>query len=150
MASSTLGTFLRAFTFGHVRQLDRVLDVALALSGGRRRPPERVCCRGSMSTASSARCSTCATAKGAANTQRGFRQSQAIRELIAKIPETDCVTIGDYPETGGAQIAETRLGDLRLIMRRTRLVGDQAELWLDWGHHAFATNRKVPLLVSRC
>ena len=27
---STLGTFLRAFTFGHVRQLDRVLDVALA------------------------------------------------------------------------------------------------------------------------
>src|SRR5690606_15123159 len=25
MAPSTLGTFLRAFTFGHVRQLDRVL-----------------------------------------------------------------------------------------------------------------------------
>src|SRR5512135_2199659 len=30
MAPSTLGTFLRAFTFGHVRQLDRVLGVALA------------------------------------------------------------------------------------------------------------------------
>ncbi|MGH2892266.1 MAG: hypothetical protein ACRDPM_03235, partial [Solirubrobacteraceae bacterium] len=30
MAPSTLGTFLRAFTFGHVRQLDHVLDVALA------------------------------------------------------------------------------------------------------------------------
>ena len=30
MAPSTLGTFQRAFTFGHVRQLDRVLDVALA------------------------------------------------------------------------------------------------------------------------
>src|SRR3954452_11196697 len=30
MAPSTLGTFLRAFTFGHVRQLDRVLDVTLA------------------------------------------------------------------------------------------------------------------------
>ena len=28
-APSTLGTFLRAFTFGHVRQLDRVLDQAL-------------------------------------------------------------------------------------------------------------------------
>ena len=27
MAPSTLGTFLRAFSFGHVRQLDRVLDV---------------------------------------------------------------------------------------------------------------------------
>ena len=30
MAPSTLGTFLRAFTFGHVRQVDRVLDQALA------------------------------------------------------------------------------------------------------------------------
>ena len=29
MAPSTLGTFLRAFTFGHVRQLDRVLGQAL-------------------------------------------------------------------------------------------------------------------------
>src|SRR5215211_3065931 len=29
VAPSTLGTFLRAFTFGHVRQLDRVLDQAL-------------------------------------------------------------------------------------------------------------------------
>jgi hypothetical protein len=28
-ARSTLGTFLRAFTFGHVRQLDRVLGEAL-------------------------------------------------------------------------------------------------------------------------
>ena len=30
MAPSTLGTFLRAFTFGHVRQLDQVLDRTLA------------------------------------------------------------------------------------------------------------------------
>src|ERR1019366_5893443 len=29
MAPSTLGTFLRSFTFGHVRQLDRVLGEAL-------------------------------------------------------------------------------------------------------------------------
>ncbi len=29
-APSTLGTFLRAFTFGHVRQLDRVLADCLA------------------------------------------------------------------------------------------------------------------------
>jgi hypothetical protein len=29
VAPSTLGTFLRAFTFGHVRQLDRVLDQTL-------------------------------------------------------------------------------------------------------------------------
>ena len=30
MAPSTLGTFLRAFTFGHVRQLDRVAETVLA------------------------------------------------------------------------------------------------------------------------
>ena len=32
MAPSTLGTFLRAFSFGHVRQLDRVLDRAICRS----------------------------------------------------------------------------------------------------------------------
>jgi hypothetical protein len=29
MAPSTIGTFLRSFTFGHVRQLDSVIDAAL-------------------------------------------------------------------------------------------------------------------------
>src|SRR5215211_7588902 len=29
MAPSTLGTFLRSFTFGHVRQLDRLLAAAI-------------------------------------------------------------------------------------------------------------------------
>jgi hypothetical protein len=29
MAPSTLGTFLRAFTFGHVRQLDRVAEMVM-------------------------------------------------------------------------------------------------------------------------
>ena len=33
-------------------------------------------------------------------------------------------------------------------MRRTRLVGKQAELWPDWRYHYFATNRTVPLLVA--
>jgi len=41
------------------------------------------------------------------------------------------------------------LGDWRLIVRRTRLVGAQAELWPDWRHHTFATNRTVPLLTAR-
>ena len=41
-APSTLGTFLRAFTFGHVRQLDRVLGRgADARVAGRRRPGRR-------------------------------------------------------------------------------------------------------------
>ena len=33
------------------------------------------------------------------------------------------------------------LGRQRLIVRRTRLVGAQAELWPDWRHFAFVTNR---------
>ena len=33
-------------------------------------------------------------------------------------------------------------------MRRTRLVGAQAELFPDWRHHCFATNRTVPTLVA--
>jgi hypothetical protein len=35
MAPSTLGTFLRSFTFGHVRQLDRVLGEVPRLARGR-------------------------------------------------------------------------------------------------------------------
>jgi hypothetical protein len=33
------------------------------------------------------------------------------------------------------------LGYQRLIVRRTRLLGAQAELWPDWRHFAFLTNR---------
>ena len=51
----------------------------------------------------------------------GVKQSKTVRALIAEIPDTDWVTVTDYPDTGEAQIAETRLGTLRLIVRRTRL-----------------------------
>jgi hypothetical protein len=78
----------------------------------------------------------------------GVKQSKQVRALIAEIPEEDWVAIEDYPETGEAQIAETQLGNWRLIVRRTRLIGDQAELWPDWRHHAFATNRTVPMLTA--
>ena len=78
----------------------------------------------------------------------GVKQSKQIRALIAEIPETDWIAVQDYPETGEAQIAETKLGGFRLIVRRTRLVGDQAELLPDWRHHSFATNRTVPTLVA--
>jgi hypothetical protein len=40
-----------------------------------------------------------------------------------------------------AQIAETTYAGRRLIVRRTRLVGAQAELWPDWRHFPFITNR---------
>ena len=47
----------------------------------------------------------------------------------------------DYTDGGAAQVAETTVGGRRLIVRRTRLVGPQAQLWPDWRHHAFVTDR---------
>jgi Transposase DDE domain group 1 len=226
MAPSTLGTFLRAFTFGHVRQLDQVLDRTLARAWETGAGPGGLPLvidldsfigevHGDQKQGASygytrqlgyhpivaVRADTgevlhIRNRKGKANTQRGasrfvdellarvrraghlgriviradsgfenhkqfktldrqgvefsigVKQSKTIRALIAVIPETDWVTIADYPDTGVAQIAETTLGDRRLIVRRTRLVGAQAELFPDWRHHAFATNRTVPMLIA--
>src|SRR4029450_6303822 len=42
MAPSTIGTFLRSFTFGHIRQLDRVAETVMGRGVGgwrRTRPP---------------------------------------------------------------------------------------------------------------
>lgn len=226
MAPSTLGTFLRAFTFGHVRQLDRVLDQSLARAWETGAGPQELPLvididsfigevhsdqkqgasygytrRLGYHPILAVRTDTgevlhIRNRKGKANTQRGSRrfvdeliarvrraghsgliviradsgfenhkqfkdfdrrgvefsvgvkQSKTIRALIALIPETDWVTVEDYPDTGEAQIAETKLGDWRMIVRRTRLTGAQAELFPDWRHHAFATNRTVPMLVA--
>ena len=71
----------------------------------------------------------------------GVRQQEHIKAAVAAIPEQDWQTLPDYPEGGEAQIAQTMLGHQRLIVRRTRLVAVQAELWPDWRHHAFFTNR---------
>jgi len=54
MAPSTLGTFLRAFTFGHVRQLDRVLAETIKRAWAAGAGPGALAWR-SRSTASSAR-----------------------------------------------------------------------------------------------
>jgi hypothetical protein len=226
MAPSTLGTFLRAFTFGHVRQLDRVLDVALARAWAGGAGPgdlplvididsfvgevygdqkqgaaygytHRLGYHPLLAVrADTGEVIHIRNRKGSANTQRGFerfidellarvrraghtgliviradsgfenhkqfkaldrdgvefsigvKQTKTVRALIAEIPEEDWIPVADYPETGQAQIAETTLGQFRVIVRRTRLVGDQAELWPDWRHHCFATNRTVPTLVA--
>jgi hypothetical protein len=66
--------------------------------------------------------------------------NKAIKAAIASIPEESWVGI-DYPDGGEAQVAETTYKDHRLIVRRTRLVGSQAQLWPDWRYHAFVTNR---------
>jgi hypothetical protein len=218
-APSTLGTFLRAFTFGHVRQLDRVLAESLrrAWSAGAGPGDERLIVdvdsfvgevygydkqgagygythkRGYhpivATRAGTGEVLHIRARKGSANTSRGalrfveeliprvrragatgskllradsgfwnakimarlqaagwlysigVRQQPRIKAAITAIPEQDWQTLKDYPEDGEAQIAQTMLGRQRLIVRRTRLVGAQAELWPDWRHFAFFTNR---------
>jgi len=222
-APSTLGTFLRGFTFGHVRQLDRVLAESLrrawaagAGPGGERLIVDVDSFVGEVyghdkqgagygytrklgyhpilaTRAGTGEVLHIRARKGSANTARGalrcveeliprleragatgprllradsgfwnkkimgrlqtagwtysigIRQQPHVKIAIEAIPELDWQPLADYPAGGEAQIAETKLGNQRLIVRRTRLVGAQAELWPDWRHHAFLSNRVEPL-----
>jgi hypothetical protein len=70
------------------------------------------------------------------------RQTRQVRAAIDGIDEAAWVDIDDTAG-GCAQVAETTLGkhQHRLVVRRTRLTGQQAQLWPDWRHHAFVTDR---------
>jgi len=224
-APSTLGTFLRAFTFGHVRQLDALLGEALvrAWRAGAGPGEERllvdvdsfvgpVCGRLKQGASFgytglrgyhpilATRADTrevlhIRLRKGSANTVKGMlrfteeliarvnragasgvkllradsgfwsnkvfarlekagwqysigvRMQKGIRQAIEAIDEEAWQTIPDYPQDGEAQIAETVHGGRRLIVRRTRLLGPQAQLWPDWRHFAFITNRSEELAL---
>lgn len=224
-APSTLGTFLRAFTFGHVRQLDRVLGEAFtrAWRAGAGPGDERLVVdvdsfvgevhgyekegvgfgytkrRGYhpllASRADTGEVLHVRLRKGQAASQRGvlrfaeeliarvaragasgeilFRADSAfwnnkliavlqnagwaysislrlqfwVKDAVAEIPEAAWQPLEDYPEDGEAQIAETIVGEKRLVVRRTRLVGPQAELWPDWRYFPFLTNRTDPLEI---
>src|SRR3984885_7902716 len=62
----------------------------------------------------------------------GVRMQKPVRGAVEAIDEDAWTKIADYPDDGEAQIAETTYGGQRLIIRRTRLLGKQAELWPDW------------------
>jgi Transposase DDE domain group 1 len=217
-APSTLGTFLRAFTFGHVRQLDALLGRSLERAWQAGAGPGagrlvidvdsfvgEVCGRLKQGASYgytrvlgyhpllATRADTRETLhirlrKGSANTQKGIKRF--VDELIARVERAGAsgvkllradsgfwntkvferleqagwqYSIGlrmiktvraavesiqedawqpiDYPDGGAAEIAETVYGTRRLIVRRTRLVGAQAELWPDWRHFCLITNR---------
>jgi hypothetical protein len=217
-APSTLGTFLRAFTFGHVRQLDKLLGEALVRAWRAGAGPGsgrlvvdvdsfvgEVCGRLKQGAAYgytrllgyhpilATRADTrevlhIRLRTGSANTQKGMlrfteeliarisragatgvkllradsgfwntkvfkrleqagwqysigvRMQQGIRQAVEAIAEDAWLTI-PYPDEGEAQIAQTSYRGRRLIVRRTRLLGPQAQLWPDWRHFAFITNR---------
>jgi hypothetical protein len=76
----------------------------------------------------------------------GVRMTKHVRRAVETIDEGSWQTI-EYPDEGEAQIAETTYGGRRLIVRRTRLVGPQAQLWPDWRHFAFLTNRTEDITI---
>jgi Transposase DDE domain group 1 len=71
----------------------------------------------------------------------GVRLQPHVRAAIERIDEAAWQTLADYPATSIAQIAETVLGDQRLIVRRVRTLNAQGELLPSWEHFPFATNR---------
>jgi hypothetical protein len=223
-APSTLGAFLRAFTFGHVRQLDKLLAESLQRAWKAGAGPGdgrlvidldsfvgEVCGYQKQGAAYgytrifgyhpilATRADTrealhIRLRKGSANTQRGIKRF--CEELIARIERAGATgskllradsgfwntkvfellekagwqySIGvrnikkvkaavetipegawqriDYPAGGEAQIAETVYAERRLIVRRTRLIGAQAELFPDWRQFAFITNRTEDITV---
>ncbi len=71
----------------------------------------------------------------------GVRMIKTVQASVEAIDEDAWTRVEDYPADGEAQIAETTYGGRRLIVRRTRLLGAQAELWPNWRHFCFLTNR---------
>ena len=153
MAPSTLGTFLRAFTFGHIRQLDAVIAESIrrawSMGAGPGAPG-----RGPRSTHAAGRCGVlllCPHRHLGAPRGGVFDHGEHQRPgegLHRAIDESAWLSIA-YPEGGMAQVAETtyvtgtrgRRREQRLVVRRSRLAdARQAALWPDWRHHAFVTN----------
>ena len=224
-APSTLGTFLRAFTFGHVRQLDRVLGEALtrAWQAGAGPGEGRLVIdvdsfvgevhgyqkqgaafgytrqRGYhpllATRADTREVLHIRLRKGSANTSRGMlrfcdeliarlaragatgpkllradsgfwsaktfarlakagwqysigvRLQPHVRAAVEQIDEEAWQTLEDYPPTSIAQIAETTLGEERLVVRRVRTLDQQGELLPSFEHFPFATNRADALAL---
>jgi hypothetical protein len=220
MAPSTVGTFLRAFSFGHIRQLDALSEGLLARAWAFGAGPEDapmtididstiqevygkqklgssygytgvlgqhplVATRADTGEVLHIRHRT-----GSANTGRGAQrfvreavgrvrragatgpltlradsgffskhviaacrdhgvrysitvnQNKAVVRAIEAIPEERWEPI-NYTLGGKAEVSECPYGDNhRLVVRRTRLTGKQAELFPSWRYHAFITDRE--------
>ena len=223
VAPSTLGTFLRSFTFGNVRQLDRLSEIALGQAWAAGAGPGAAALTLDLDStvaevhgdakqgaaygytrvlgyhpllatrADTGELLHVRMRKGSAHTARGasrfvtelvgrvrraggcgaltvradsgffshdlmatcrrhevrysitVRMNPRIRTIIAEISESSWVDI-DYTDTGIAQVAEAAYDGIRLIVRRTRILGPQAELFPDWRLHALVTDRGGEML----
>ena len=232
VAPSTVGSFLRSFTFGHVRQLDKAAELELARAWSVGAAPAvaemtvdldstvcevcgkakhgaccghtKVLCYHPLVAVRDDTCEVLHSRMRSGSSQRGndrfARETLArVRRLAAgsvvtvradagffsygmieavcahkarcsiTIPQNAKVKAANeaiddgactaipYTRGGEAQVAETtidtgRRGDkwsgpgggpakLRLIVRRSRLLGAQGELWPNWRYHSFVTDR---------
>ncbi len=73
----------------------------------------------------------------------GVTMRASVQALIAQIPDPDWEPVADYPDTGVCELAETILGEHRLIVRRVHLHAQEAqgELFSYWRYNAFIINR---------
>ena len=226
MAPSTIGIFLRAFSFGHIRQLDSAIDTALSRAWqlgagpGDNQPvidiDSTICeVHGSKKQGANFGYTKCRCyhpllavradtgeilharlRKGSANTSRGVKQfiaetiarvrragangeivirfdsgywsnatlvqlekldvryfmairagTKGIKGIIEAIDE-DAWSEIPYTPDGEAQVAETIYQNRRLVVRRTRLIGKQAELWPSWRYFGFLTNLSGPTVEA--
>jgi DDE family transposase len=138
MAPSTLGTFLRAFTFGHVRQLDAVLAEALrrawSLGAG---PGEQM-----VMDLDSTICEVCGKAKGGAG--YGYTQVLGYHPLLATRSDTGEVLHARL-RRGGANTSRGTVRFVEELVARVRRAGAAGELIMRFDS-GFWSNRTIATL----
>ena len=77
----------------------------------------------------------------------GVRMIKTVRAAVEAIDEDAWTTIATTPTRARRRSPRRRYGGRRLIVRRTRLLGAQAELWPDWRHFCFLTNRSEEIAL---
>jgi len=123
-APSTLGTFLRSFTWGHVAQLDKVLDQAItrAWSSGAGRGAKRVTI-----DVDSTICETYGLSKQGA--RFGHTKVRGYHPLLAMLAETSEV-LGVRLRGGNAHTGRGAAGFLTQVVNRVRRGGSSGEIVL--------------------
>jgi hypothetical protein len=139
MAPSTLGTFLRAFTFGHVRQLDAVLAEALrrAWSLGAGPGSEQM-----VMDLDSTICEVCGKAKGGAG--YGYTHVLGYHPLIATRSDTGEVLHARL-RRGGANTSRGTVRFVEELVARVRRAWATGELIMRFDS-GFWSNRTIATL----
>jgi Transposase DDE domain group 1 len=116
-APSTLGTFLRSFTWGHVNQLDRVLDESIARAWAAGAGPGD----GTVTIdVDSTICETYGLAKQGA--RFGYTKVRGLHPLLASVAGTDEV-VGVRLRGGNAHTGRGAAGFLTQVFNRVRRAG---------------------------